>query len=105
MAVNKKHYYFSVKAFGKIEDAHFAYYADRFEAERAMKAVWSENFKLYNETEDILSKIQDANCLLFPLYRGIGKDESDFVFETREEAEKEYREHIDQAIADRMYDL
>ena len=26
MAVNKKHYYFDVRAFGKIEDAYFADY-------------------------------------------------------------------------------
>ena len=105
MAVNRKHYYFSVDAYGKIEDAFFAYYRNQYERDRAMKAVWAANFKLYNETENILAKIKDPNCDLFPLYRGLGTDDEDYIFETREEAEKEYTDHINESIADRLYDL
>ena len=103
--VNKKHYYFSCTAKGKIVDAHFADYTNRFEAERIIKDTWAANFRLYTETENILQRIQDPDCALFPLYRGLGLDDEDFIFATREEAEKEYTDHINQSIADRFYDL
>ena len=105
MAVNKKHYYFDVMAMGRIEDAWFADYRSKEERERTLKAVWDANFKLYTETENILERIKDPCCNLFPLYRHLGQDDDDFIFETREEAEKEYSEHIDINIADRFYDL
>ena len=110
MAVNKKHYYFSVEAYGKIIDAHFAYEDEAVGRpvewyEQNKKAVWAANFKLYNETEKILSRIKDPDCDLFPLYRWLGQDEEDYIFETREQAEKEYISQIDQSIADRLYDL
>lgn len=105
MAVNKKHYYFDVMAMGEIEDAFFADYRNGDERKRIMKSVWDANFKLYNETENILKRIEDPRCNLFPLYRWLGQDDEDYIFETREEAEKEYTDHINQAIADRLYDL
>ena len=105
MKVNKKHYYFCVRAMGRIEDAHFADYRDKYERERVMKAVWDSNFKLYNETENILKKIEDPYCTLFPLYRWLGQDDEDYIFETREEAEKEYIDQINTSIANRLYDL
>lgn len=107
MAVNKKHYYFSVEAYGKIIDSHFEDYSGRPCAYRDqhIKAVWDANFKLYNETENILKKIEDPECDLFPLYRWLGQDDEDYIFETREQAEKEYTDQINQSIADRLYDL
>ena len=105
MAVNKKHYYFSLDAYSAIIDAHFADYQSTAEYDRKTKAVWSSKFVLYNETENILKKIQDPDCNLFPLYRWLGQDDEDFVFESREEAEREYADHINQSIANRLYDL
>ena len=110
MKVNKNHYYFSLDAYGKIIDAFFAYEDEAIGKpvswyEQNKKAVWAANFKLYTETENILERIKDPECSLFPLYRGLGQDDSDYVFETREEAEKEYTDHINQSIADRLYDL
>ena len=105
MAVNKKHYYFDVMAMGRIEDAYFAHYKSKEERERIMKEVWDANFKLYAETEKILERIKDPRCNLFPLYRHLGQDDEDYIFETREAAEKEYTEHINTSIFDRLYDL
>lgn len=105
MTVNKKHYYFDVMACGRIEDAWFADYRSKEERERIMKEVWDANFKLYTETENILKRIEDPRCDLFPLYRHLGQDDDDYIFETREDAEREYMEHINIAIADRYYDL
>ena len=103
--VNKKHYYFCVMAMGRIEDAYFADYRDGYERKRIMKEVWDANFKLYNETENILKKMEDPRCTLFPLYRWLGQDDEDYIFNSREEAEKEYIDHINIAIADRQYNL
>lgn len=106
--VNKKHYYFSVEDYGAIIDAHFAdeeYCKPVSWYEQHRKAVWDAKFRLYTETENILQRIKDPDCTLFPLYRWLGQDDADFIFETREEAEKEYIDHINQAIADRMYNL
>ena len=108
--VNKKHYYFSVEDFGAIVDAHFAYEDEAVGKPVSWlydhrKAVWNAKFRLYVETENILNRLKDENCALFPLYRWSGQDDEDFIFETREAAEKEYTEHIEQAIADRLYDL
>ena len=109
--VNKKHYYFSIVDYGKIIDAFFA---DEDEAvgkpvewyEQNKKRVWAAHFKLYNETENILERIEDLDdCSLSPLYRHLGQDDEDFIFESREEAVKEYTSHIEQAIADRLYNL
>ena len=110
-AVNKNRYYFSIAAYGKIIDAHFAYENEAIGKpvswyERNKKAVWDANFRLYNETEKILEKAEDPNNFeLFPLYRGLGQDDEDYIFESREEAEREYIAQIDQSIADRLYDL
>ena len=105
MAVNKKHYYFSLDAMSRIEEAYFADYRSGHEREQTMKAVWYANFKLYTETEKILDRIKDPHCDLFPLYRGLGQEDAEFEFDTREQAEKEYTEHINISIADRLYDL
>ena len=107
--VNKKHYYFSVEDYGAIIDAHFAYdeAAGRPVGwlDQHRKAVWNAKFRLYVETENILNRIKDPDCNLFPLYRWLGQDDEDYIFETREEAEKEYIDQINQSIADRLYDL
>ena len=105
MTVNKKHYYFDVMAMGRIEDAWFADYRSKEDRERSLKAVWDANFKLYTETEKILERIKDPRCDLFPQYRNLGQDDADYIFESREEAEREYSEHINISIADRFYDL
>ena len=110
MQVNKNHYYFSVEDYGAIIDAHFAYEDEAIGKpvewyEKNRKAVWNAKFRLYSETENILQRIQDPDCALFPLYRHLGQDDEDFIFESREQAEKEYISQIDQAIADRLYDL
>ena len=110
MVVNKNHYYFSIVAYGRIIDAFFA---DEGEAagkpvswyEQNKKAVWAANFKLYNETEHILERIKDPECDLQPLYRWLGQDDEDFIFESREAAEKEYTQQIYDSIADQLYDL
>ena len=83
----------------------FSDYSDRYEADKRIKAVWNLNFRLYPETEKILDSIKDPDCSLFPLYRGIGSSESDYLFDTLADAEREYTAHIDEAIADQMYDL
>lgn len=107
--VNKNHYYFSIDDYGAIIDAHFAYddaVGKPVEwLDQHRKATWNDRFRLYTETENILQRIQDPDCHLFPLYRWLGQDEEDFIFATREEAEKEYADHINQSIADRIYDL
>lgn len=104
--VDKRRYYFSIDAYGKIIDAYFADYRSSYERDQVQKAIWTANFKLYNETENILKKVEDPNNFeLFPLYRGIGQDDEDFLFNSREEALKEYEDHINQSIADRLYDL
>ena len=109
MKVNKNHYYYSVEDFGAIIDAHFAYEDAAGKPvswlEQHQKNVWNAKFRLYVETENILNRIKDPDCALFPLYRGLGQDDEDFIFATREEAEKEYTDHINQSIADRLYDL
>ena len=109
--VNKKRYYFSIEDYGKIIDAHFAYEDEAAGRpvgwyDQNRERVWDAHFRLYNETENILERIEDQDdCSLFPLYRHLGQDDEDFIFESREEAEKEYISQIDQAIADRLYDL
>ena len=110
MAANKKHYYFDVEAFGRIIDAHFAYEDEAIGRpvewyEQNKKAVWNRDFKLYSETDRILERVQNPDCTLFPLYRHLGQDEDDYIFETREDAEREYTSQIDREIADKLYDL
>ena len=106
-AVDKRRYYFSIDAYGKIIDAFFdtdGRTGDWIRANR--KAVWDANFKLYNETEDILRRIEDQDdWSLTPLYRWLGQDDEDFIFDSREEALKEYENQIYTSIADRLYDL
>ena len=102
---NKKHYYFSIEDYGKITDAPFEYYRNGYERDQTMKAIWAAHFKLYTETDRILERIKDPDCPLFPLYRGFGDDDEDYIFETREEAESEYEAHINMSIGDRMYNL
>ena len=105
-AVDKRRYYFSIDAYGEITDAPFAYYRNGYERDQKMKAIWTANFKLYNETENILKKVEDPeNFSLCPLYRNFGDNDEDFIFNSREEAEKEYMDHINMSIADRMYNL
>ena len=107
-AVDKRRYYFSIDGYGKIIDAFFDDCAGRPVSyyEQHKKAVWDANFKLYVETEDILKKAENPEDFsLFPLYRNLGQDESDFLFNSREEALREYEDQIGQSIADRLYDL
>lgn len=109
-AVDKRRYYFSLNSYSKIIDAYFA---DEDEAvgkpvewyHQNMKAVWAKHFKLYNETDRILEKVLDPECPLTPLYRWLGQDDEDYIFASREEALKEYENQINQAIADRLYNL
>lgn len=109
--VDKRRYYFPIESFGKIIDAHFAYEDEAIGKpvewyDQNRKAVWAKHFKLYNETENILKKAEDPdNFELFPLYRGLGQEDADFIFETREEALKEYESQIERSIADRLYNL
>lgn len=109
-AVDKRHYYYSIDSYSKIIDAIFA---DEDEAvgrpvewyEQNKKAVWEKHFKLYNETERILKKVQDPECPLTQLYRWLGQDDEDYIFASREEALKEYEDQINQSVADRLYNL
>ena len=109
MTVNKNHYYFSVDDYGAIIDAHFAYEEAAGKPVEWLndhrKAVWDAKFRLYVETEKILERIKDPACSLFPLYRWLGQDDEDYIFESRQDAEKEYIDQINRAIADRLYDL
>ena len=109
--VDKRRYYISIDSYGKIMDALFA---DEDEAagrsvdwyEQNKKAVWNAHFKVYAETEAILKKAEDpTDFTYFPLYRGLGQTEEDFLFDSREEALKEYEDHINQSVADRLYNL
>ena len=110
-AVDKRRYYFSINSYGKIMDAIFAYEDEAVGRpvdwyEKNKDAVWAAHFKLYNETEDILRKAEDPDDFsLMPLYRWLGQDEEDYIFSSREEALKEYESQINQAVADRLYDL
>ena len=110
-AVDKRRYYILIDSYGKIMDAQFA---DEDEAvgrpvewyEQNKKAVWAAHFKVYQETEAILKKAEDPNDFtFFPLYRHLGQDEEDFLFDSKEDALKEYESHINQSIADRLYNL
>jgi len=107
--VNKKHYYFDVKDYGDIVDSHLAYEEAAGRPVELLtqhiKDVWSAKFRLYSETENILQRVKDPSSTLFPLYRNLGEDPEDFIFDTREAAESEYRDHISQSVADRLYDL
>ena len=108
--VNKNHYYYSIDDFAAIIKAHFSYEDEAVGKSvdwygKHCKAVWDAKFRLYTETENILEKVQDVDCPLTPLYRGLGQEDDDFIFATREEALREYEAQIGQAIADREYNL
>lgn len=110
-AVDKRRYYFSIDSYSKIIDAYFAYEDEAIGKpvewyEQNKKAVWTAHFKLYNETENILRKAEDPDDFsLFPLYRWLGENDEDYIFNSREEALKEYESQINQSIADRLYDI
>ena len=110
MTINKNHYYYSIEDYGKIIDAHFSYEDEAVGKpvewyEQHKKAVWDAHFRLYTETENILNRIKDPDCMLQPLYRWLGQDDEDFIFASREEAEREYINQINDSIANRLYDL
>ena len=105
-AVDTRRFYFSIEAYGKIIDAYFDYEGKTLDwYVQNKRAVWMANFKLYTETESILARIEDPECDLFPLYRGLGEDDEDFIFASRDDAYQEYEDHINDSIADKLYNL
>lgn len=105
---NKKHYYFKISMYSRIMDSIFndcvglpveEYYSNR-------KAVWDECFKVYQETDEILAEIQgNTDTDYFPLHKWLGTDEEDYLFDSMEDALKQYENEINESVADRMYDL
>ena len=109
-AADKRRYYFSIEMYGKIMDAldelHFGSGRSLDYYKRNVENAWAVYFKLYRETDELLKKAEDPNDFsLYPLYRNLGQDEKDFLFDTEEEAMKEYESHIYESLANKMYDL
>ena len=109
--VDKRRYYFSIAANSRIIDAITDRNGDSIGRpvewhDQHCKAVWAADFKLYNETEGILAKAEDPNDFsLWPLYRGLGTDDDDYIFSSRQEALDEYERQIGRRVDEWLYDL
>ena len=99
--VNKKHYYIKMSEYGEIINTMTSDFTgmpcDRIP--EIKKACWEKNFKVYQETEQILEQAQNPDDFTwFPLYRWLGQDDEDYEFNTMEDALKEYESHLGDEI-------
>ena len=87
------------KIIDTIKAHHMGELGDRFQSDRKLKAVYDACFKVYAESEKIRKSMETEELSpWFPLYRGLGSEEEDFEFSTREEALKLYEEHIGEKV-------
>lgn len=95
--VDNRHYYYDTKSMRKLVAAYF----DRDEGSDGIdQETWNRYFKLYNETENILNRIDDPDCTLWRLSR-IGYPDGD-IFDSREAAERCYEDEIFNRITEAM---